>query len=355
MMVQLINYAYVAVFVLGLLVFADILFRFKRPQTLKLFLLGTTFALSSYGLGHVYCYHNGYNRLIMELPGLILMLSFTNFIYYLYENKIRRVVLLVCSFFLLTQISVSVYFNIVLKLGLDVDLYYHPDSAGLVKGLRITFMLIMVVMNTNLLMKIRDKYNQDNIYFEGLRKWTNYIVGLMVFSLILNAIKYSFPRIFDVCHFINMVAQGLCAIVILYRPDFLNRTPSKLSLLGLFSYREPEDISPDRFVTVFFNEMYYLREKASLQELASLMEAKSEALSQFIQRRFDMGFTDLVNKQRILYFIDLVKQGRAKQHTIEALARQSGFSSRQNMQRFFKKFHGGAPSDLINLIDPAED
>ena len=352
---ELLNYAYAVVFILGLLLFVDLTIRFKRPLVLKWLLLLMAFGISSYGLGHLYCHYNGYIRWVMEIPPIILFLSITNFLSLLYVNRISWIILLLSVLMILTQLSFNLYAAFGLSLGMDVNLYQHPTLGRLVSGIRLFFLLLVVIFNANILLGIRKKYHQDNIYYEGLRNWAYYILGIFFLSLLANFFKYSSPRSFEIGEFINMMAFGLSAISMIYRPDFLNRTPSRLSLLGHFTSREPDDISQDRFVMVFFNEMYYLREKASMQELAALMDTKPELLSQFIHRRFDMGFTDLVNKHRIQYFIELVKQGRARSHTIEALARQSGFSSRQNMQRFFKKFHGGAPSDLINMIEKVED
>ena len=60
-----------------------------------------------------------------------------------------------------------------------------------------------------------------------------------------------------------------------------------------------------------------------------------------------MTFIELVNKCRVDYFVSLVKSGSYKNFTIDALSSMSGFNSRQNLQRAFKTFHGGTPSDLI--------
>jgi YesN/AraC family two-component response regulator len=75
-----------------------------------------------------------------------------------------------------------------------------------------------------------------------------------------------------------------------------------------------------------------------------------ETLNHYIKINYDTSFTDLVNKYRIQYFIDFVNNPESKLFTIDALAKKAGFSSRQNMAFFFKKFHGGSPSDYVKQI-----
>jgi len=45
---------------------------------------------------------------------------------------------------------------------------------------------------------------------------------------------------------------------------------------------------------------------------------------------------------------EIVQDPAYQNFTIDALAREVGFSSRQHLNKPFKKFHGGNPSDLID-------
>jgi YesN/AraC family two-component response regulator len=60
-----------------------------------------------------------------------------------------------------------------------------------------------------------------------------------------------------------------------------------------------------------------------------------------------MNFSDLINKSRIDYFINLIKSQKYKDYTIDALSEMTGFGTRQTLYRNFKKFHGGKPTDLF--------
>ena len=59
---------------------------------------------------------------------------------------------------------------------------------------------------------------------------------------------------------------------------------------------------------------------------------------------------ELVNKSRVGHFVEIVKEPKYKNYTVEALAMEVGFSSRQRFYQPFKKYHGGNPSDLIDIL-----
>jgi YesN/AraC family two-component response regulator len=64
-----------------------------------------------------------------------------------------------------------------------------------------------------------------------------------------------------------------------------------------------------------------------------------------------MTFSNLVNKNRVDYFVELVKSPKFKHYSIDALAQEAGFNSRNHLYKPFRKYHGGTPSDFINSIN----
>jgi len=46
-----------------------------------------------------------------------------------------------------------------------------------------------------------------------------------------------------------------------------------------------------------------------------------------------------------------MKLDKYKSYTLEELSEKSGFGSRSSMNRAFKKFHGGSPSDLMKVFE----
>ena len=68
-------------------------------------------------------------------------------------------------------------------------------------------------------------------------------------------------------------------------------------------------------------------------------------------RSVGMSFEELINKTRVEYFVEIIKEPKVNNYTVEALAMEVGFSSRQRFYQPFKKYHGGNPSDLINILN----
>ena len=87
----------------------------------------------------------------------------------------------------------------------------------------------------------------------------------------------------------------------------------------------------------------------NIKSFADSLDTDKENLSIYIYNRFGLNFEDLVNKYRVNYFVDLIKNPKYNNLTIEALSKEAGFISRNAFYKPFKKFHGGNPSDLIAL------
>ena len=83
----------------------------------------------------------------------------------------------------------------------------------------------------------------------------------------------------------------------------------------------------------------------------SFMKYNDGTLVNFIAKKYDMSFSDLVNKNRVDYFIDIIHNAKYLNFTIDALAKEAGFSSRQHLYKPFKKFHGGNPSDIMDAFN----
>jgi YesN/AraC family two-component response regulator len=77
----------------------------------------------------------------------------------------------------------------------------------------------------------------------------------------------------------------------------------------------------------------------------------NELFQDQVLKIYNMSFSNLVNKSRIDYFLDLVKSSKYKHYSIDALAKESGFNSRHHLYKPFRKYHGGTPSDFINSIN----
>jgi len=89
----------------------------------------------------------------------------------------------------------------------------------------------------------------------------------------------------------------------------------------------------------------YLNPKLTLSELAQLLHTNSHELSHAINEGFQVNFFDFVNSYRIEAFKAKLKDPTFKNHTVLAMALESGFSSKTTFNRAFKKATGTTPRD----------
>lgn len=97
---------------------------------------------------------------------------------------------------------------------------------------------------------------------------------------------------------------------------------------------------------VFKNKKPFLQEKFSITALSAETGFPVYVISQTINRRFNMGFFDLINKCRIEEALLLLKTEGGK-ITAEGIGYQCGFGSRTAFYNAFKKVTGATPGGMI--------
>jgi YesN/AraC family two-component response regulator len=109
-------------------------------------------------------------------------------------------------------------------------------------------------------------------------------------------------------------------------------------------------ISLSDFEFLFYKNYYFLQSNASLDDFAlKLNHTKTEVLA-FLKNQNIDNFTELLNRNRIKYFKELLQSNKLDSFTIEALSEMAGFNNRQSMYNAFKKLEGGSPSGYISNL-----
>jgi len=164
---------------------------------------------------------------------------------------------------------------------------------------------------------------------------------------------YSFLEIpNNVKIFISILFSLGLVLIILYRPSFINKNGTKISLGFLFNQNDFRTaINEIDFNFHFFTNFYFKNKTANIVEFSNIMDVNKEVLFNYIYFTYSMTFDEFVNKSRVEYFVEIIKEPNFKNYTVEALAMEVGFSSRQRFYQPFKKYHGGNPSDLIDTLN----
>ncbi len=83
----------------------------------------------------------------------------------------------------------------------------------------------------------------------------------------------------------------------------------------------------------------------SIAHVAALSGKSHRLVSQAINHCRGVNFKTYINEYRVVEAIRLIEEGWLRQHTLDALASESGFASRVNLYRAFKRNTGVAPTD----------
>ena len=100
----------------------------------------------------------------------------------------------------------------------------------------------------------------------------------------------------------------------------------------------------------FYSDGTQLKASANLEDFALKLNKSKGEVSAFIKDQFNDSFSEILNKNRVTYFKELLNSKQYESFTIEALSEMSGFSNRQAMYVAFKKYEGCTPSEYIDNL-----
>jgi AraC-like DNA-binding protein len=217
---------------------------------------------------------------------------------------------------------------------------------------RLLLLLTFTGINLRIAYLIFKKSEDTNHYYERIRNWTKTFVFLELMSVVLFSIMNSFLISYDGGNIMLIIIAFMVLLNVLYRPRFINTQSIKLSLSSNFKREDGFALTDHNFYTPFFTNHYYLNEDATL-ELFCVQNgiSSNEQLQDQILMKYNMSFSNLVNKNRVDYFVELVRSPNYTHYSIDALAKEAGFNSRHHLYKPFRKFHGGTPSDFISSIN----
>lgn len=87
----------------------------------------------------------------------------------------------------------------------------------------------------------------------------------------------------------------------------------------------------------------YLKPNFSLSELSEAVQANPVLTSKAINRILNTSYSDLMNQNRVQYFIKLAKEDTRSHLTLWAIAQEAGFGNKVTFYKAFKKIMGTTP------------
>jgi AraC-like DNA-binding protein len=98
----------------------------------------------------------------------------------------------------------------------------------------------------------------------------------------------------------------------------------------------------------------YLRKGYSIKDLSGETDIPLHQLSAFINSEYGVNFSDFVNRYRVEYAKEKLRNPQWRQLTLEGIALEAGFNNRITFFRAFTKHTGYTPSEYLNKQSASE-
>lgn len=135
------------------------------------------------------------------------------------------------------------------------------------------------------------------------------------------------------------------------RDNFIKIKPSQKVNTKRIAIPEETERSLLQKLKRFENSQKFLNKDMSLAVLAGQFETNTKYLSGIINKHYNDNFNTFINKLRINYIINKLKnEPHYINYKISFLAEESGYSSHSNFATVFKSIVGMSPARFINLI-----
>jgi AraC-like DNA-binding protein len=355
------SFFYFASFLLSCVVFVDVFIQIKRPLILKAYFLFLVFCVGTFSFLFWISYVNIYILLCFPILKFSIWASMTLILSQLYYSKDKSWIYYALGF----AFVVLIYSNFNVYFYLKDNNYsasYFSQTAIEVFSKKVTYKVNLLPrlllfttfasVNLRLAYLIYSKTDNNNHYYQKIKKWTKAFFFSEFLAVAIFAVMNSNLFIYEIANVLLIIIGILILLIVLYRPRFINTQSVNLILTSNFRRDDAFILTDKNFYTPFFIGHYYLNEDATLEQFCSQNGiATNELLQDEILKKYNMTFSNLVNKNRVDYFIELVKSPKYSLYSIDALAKEAGFNSRHHLYKPFRKYHGGTPSDFISSIN----
>ena len=338
-----------AITLLGVFSIFEILKGNQKLSLLKYYILARLIIITA-GSGLDYLGFNGYELpYYKEVFKILALLLTVNLFFLIVQKRIPKLIAGV-ELFLILIFIVELIFGLENPIVRDGVLQNTPTLFHQVfYGLYAFLGSVALFYNAYYLFSS----NNHNLYEIKIKKWVGFYILSNIILFAINMLFYISLKngtlgAYDNTMITVFIHRFLFIFFILIRPKFLDDD----------KYARPFDqilaknsgLSFQNFEFLFYSNHYYLKQDANTEDLALKLNVAKNALSDFLKNEFEENFTDLLNKNRVAYLIELLKAKKYESFTIEALSEMSGFNNRRTMYNAFNKYVGQTPTEFIQSI-----
>ena len=345
----------------------EVFINFKRPYDLKIWfvlfvttilILNAFFFLRMVSIEFIWLY---------IFSGQLLKLTGINIISYISDINYKKIILVVSLilFFICLAISFFIYDKENNYSGVTRnDILNVPYGFSSLSNVPSPFYLILrnsanilysilylvVIQKTIILYHAK---RSTNIFQLKIKNWLRlcfiYLSVVLIITLVFQF--FTDEKSKQIKFLISLILLFSGNLYVLFRPKQINnsllkRSSNILKTRSRFNYKYGT-VDYIKFTKLFFLDTYYLDDSASLLNFANKYNFDKNDIHHFVSNNYNTSFSELIEKSRVDFFVELAKTPKGQHSTIEVLAKESGFPTRQALYKPFEKYHGGKPSDIM--------
>lgn len=183
------------------------------------------------------------------------------------------------------------------------------------------------------------------------------VQSLLVIGLFVNILT-GFMLFDDPYHYtvtVEAIYIYCTAIALMFYPALLYGNPvvaviQKEKYASSKLTTEEKDLIFDKLMKYLQSEdKPFLNPTISLSEVAKIINVNAQQLSQVINEKAKLNFSDFINSHRIELAKEILNSPEYKKLTIDAIAEKAGFNSKSPFYIAFKKHAGMTPKAFISL------
>lgn len=172
-----------------------------------------------------------------------------------------------------------------------------------------------------------------SLAFAPANQWLVSSICVMTFFFIISLVLFSNPDLLY-GHYLNT--------------EFL--TPKAGKKIKQFTLPQEKIAELKRLFENYAKKEFYLNSDVDRKEVAAYLNLQPHIFSAFINQAYHANFNDVLNRYRITYVEEGLKNRRWNDLTLEAVAEKAGFNNRVTFLTAFKKFTGTTPTQYIRNI-----
>ena len=259
--------------------------------------------------------------------------------------------------------------------GIEKQLGFLPESVFYL--FRPIQAIIYIVFQWHLILSF-NRNNPNQFVTDQIKRVTRWLsiftmasTGFLVAFFITIVLYFTQDNLFSSDQ-LTLIPNTILAVSHFVVFTYLLINPQVLTGLPFIRYKETKStIIENEIVKVPFIyenyakeikslEKYFTVKKTFLQPNISISQVSVETeipirdLSYIINNYYEKRFNDYINEMRCQYFIAKVDKNTLDSLTIEAIAFESGFSSKSSFYRAFNRFYSCTPSEYLESLLKAE-